>query len=99
MTEHQWQRYIKHMTNLVKSDAPSFLKAHYLVHVLFTRIARQVGIKEVAEELGRMFTKGLSLYTGVCVCCNKSDAVQGDDVCVKCLADIDQVQAEVEADE
>lgn len=87
------ERQQHYFEKLMELDAPDFLKAHFLISVIVPNMMKAVGVKDCANELARMMLRSLSLQCGVCTICNKAEMVIGDEVCAKCLAELDQVAA------
>lgn len=90
MTEKDGREISAYIQQLIKHDSPAFIKAHYAVNVLIPKLAKIIGVKEFGFELSKTMARGMALYTGVCVMCQKADSVRGEEYCPRCIADLDQ---------
>lgn len=91
------ERRLAHMRRLIAMDAPACLKAHYFVQVLIPRMAAEIGLSDVAREVGDALARGFAFKSGTCVMCRRSPSAPPDDVCLKCQAECDQFAAMIEA--
>lgn len=60
----EWERTLRLADRMARSDAPPVLRAHYVVNVLLPRLMALVGPAEVAEQLARLFARGLCSWVG-----------------------------------
>ncbi len=89
-----WTETCEHMNKLVASNAPPILKAHWLVHVLIPKLAAQIGIKEMSQELAQCLCRGLCDKSVTCHICCKRPMDGDDDLCCTCRVEMDQFVAE-----
>lgn len=90
-------QYVNHMRSLVSMKAPPCIKAHYLVRILLPRVAVEIGVKEVAEELSGVHAEYLCDYSGTCRCCKMSTATTspGEHHCAKCLKEFEALERQM----
>lgn len=86
---------IKQAVRLVECKAPAAIKAHLVFRVLMPRIVAEIGVAECRDEALRLFSDMLADQAGLCWVCKKVYPVRGENLCVKCLAECDQLSAEV----
>lgn len=94
----QIERYrwvVKHLRKLIELNAPGVIKAQALVTLFIPRL---IGImecqKEFAEIMARVLCESLCLKTLTCMQCRKAEMVGSENLCVKCLAEMDRTLAE-----
>jgi len=91
----QLEHAMKQFRKLVKLDAPPVIKAHYLTNILIPRVVIACNIvDEFAGSLGDILARGLGSHCGMCQICRKV-RVFPNDICPKCSAQMDQVEAEM----
>ena len=95
LTLQLWNEIDRRMRDNLAENMPSLIVAHYLIAVAYPKLVRSLG-KEAIHEYGRQMTRDLCLRASLCTHCQDRESLNGDDVCVKCLAEFDQFEASVE---
>lgn len=90
-----WYRCLERLNRLVESDSPDQVRAHYLVNVVLPKLAKLIGVRTFTAAMAEAMSKGLCGYMGYCSICQKSEVIPGEDLCPLCLAQVDQLEAEI----